>query len=152
VNDPGVPPPDWDAIFHQARRRMAAKLFVVAAIAALGTMLLLGGGLQAEGSVQLPIISGNQEKDKPEKPKKRKEHRHKKHHKHQEEEEDEEQGHKKHHRHHEKEEPHPKPCKEKEPKDSALEQYEEERYKAEGYEYWPKSKTGKKCPSSAANG
>ncbi|HEY8808517.1 MAG TPA: hypothetical protein VIM28_00725 [Solirubrobacterales bacterium] len=55
MNGAGTPPPDWDSIFQQARRRMAGSLFLVAAIAAGGTMLLLGCSLQAEGAVSLPI-------------------------------------------------------------------------------------------------
>lgn len=98
---------------------MAAKLLLVALIAAGGTMLLLGGGLQAEGAVSLPIpiLSANHHRDK------QQEQRHQKHKRHHEKEphkRHEKQGdrekHGGHHKHH------PKPCKE-ESKTSAEEEY-----------------------------
>ena len=120
MNDPGTPPPDWDSIFKQARRRMAGKLLLVALIAAGGTMLLLGGGLQAEGAVSLPIpilSDSHHGKDKQE----QKHEKHKHHH--------EKEVHK-HHKKGDREKPgdhgphkrHPKPCKE-EPETSAEEEY-----------------------------
>lgn len=133
MNDPGAPPPDWDSIFRQARRRMAGKLLLVALIAAGGTMLLLGGGLQAEGAVSLPIpiLSANHHKDKQQEQKHPKHRRHheKEHHEHHEKQDDHEK-----HRHHKH---HPKPCKE-EQKTSAEEEY--------GRWDGGKGATGGKCP------
>jgi hypothetical protein len=55
LNDPGAPP-DWGSIFHRARRRIIGRLLLVAVLAAMGTALLLGGGLSAQGSVSLGLI------------------------------------------------------------------------------------------------
>jgi hypothetical protein len=55
LNDPGTPP-DWGSIFHRARRRIFGRLLLVAVLAAIGTALLLGGGLSAKGSVSLGPI------------------------------------------------------------------------------------------------
>ncbi len=137
MNDLGTPPPDWDSIFQQARRRMAGKLLLVALIAAGGTMLLLGGGLQAEGAVSLPIPILN--KDDHHKEKQGQKHEKRKHH----HEQQSDRQHKKQ-AHHEKQEnhgqpkPHPKPCK-REPETSAEEEYGR----------WDGSKdaTGGKCAS-----
>lgn len=50
------PPPDWESVFHHARRRMFGRLLFVAVLAALGAGLLLNGGLAAQGSAPwLPI-------------------------------------------------------------------------------------------------
>lgn len=55
MNEHG-PPPDWEAVFHRARRRMFGRLLFVAVLAALGAGLLLNGGLAAQGSAPwLPI-------------------------------------------------------------------------------------------------
>jgi hypothetical protein len=55
VNDSATPPPDWGSIFHRARRRIAGRLLLVGAIGAAGAVLLLGGGLEAQGSVSLGL-------------------------------------------------------------------------------------------------
>jgi hypothetical protein len=138
VNDLGAPPPDWDSIFQQARRRMAGKLLLVAVIAAAGTMLLLGGGLQAEGAVSLPIPILNKSDHHKER---QQEHKHEKH-KHHREQQGNRQPQKQ--AHHEKQENHgqhkhhAKPCKE-EPESSAEEEY--------GRWDGGKDATGGKCPS-----
>jgi hypothetical protein len=63
VSDPGTPPPDWGAIFHQARRRIIGRLVVVGAIGAVAAVLLLSGGLVAQGSIPLKLgSSGNGDK------------------------------------------------------------------------------------------
>jgi hypothetical protein len=45
-------------IFHSARRRIIGRLLLVGAISATGAMLLLGGGLSAQGSVSLKRLVG----------------------------------------------------------------------------------------------
>lgn len=135
MNDLGTPPPDWDSIFRQARRRMAGKVLLVALIAAGGTMLLLGGGLQAEGAVSLPIPILSKSDHHNEKQEQKHE-KHKLHHERQGDRQHQKQDHAKRGNHGQPK-PHPKPCKE-EPKTSA------------GGEYgrWDggKDATGGKCP------
>lgn len=140
MNDPGTPPPDWDSIFQQARRRMAGKLLLVALIAAGGTMLLLGGGLQAEGAVSLPIpiLNKSDHKDKQQEQKHK---RHKHHHERQGNRQHHKQAHEKHGDHGQPK-PHPKPCKE-EPESSAEEEY--------GRWDGGKDATGGKCPVEASS-
>lgn len=58
MTEPGAPPPDWDAVFHGARRRVLGRLLVVAAIGAAGAIFLLGGGLSAQGTVHWRPILG----------------------------------------------------------------------------------------------
>lgn len=67
MNNPGAPP-DWGSIFHRARRRIFGRLLLVAVLAAIGTALLLGGGLSAQGSVSLGLI-GNESDTKTDAPK-----------------------------------------------------------------------------------
>lgn len=50
--------PDWDSIFSQARRRVFARVAVVAAIAGVGSLFLLGGGLSAQGTVTWKNVFG----------------------------------------------------------------------------------------------
>ncbi|HSR94619.1 MAG TPA: hypothetical protein VLK56_07105 [Solirubrobacterales bacterium] len=54
MNDLG-PPPDWDGIFDRAHRRVAGRLLLVGAVGAFCALLLLGGGLSAQGAVSLGI-------------------------------------------------------------------------------------------------
>jgi hypothetical protein len=61
VSGSGTPPPDWGAIFHLARRRVVSRLLLLGAIGGVGAVLLLGGGLSAQGAVSLGII-GNESK------------------------------------------------------------------------------------------
>lgn len=137
MNDLGTPPPDWDSIFQQARRRMAGKLLLVALIAAGGTMLLLGGGLQAEGAVSLPIPILTKNDHHKEKQQGEQHEKHKPHHereegeRHKKQKQHEKESH--HHKHH------PKPCKEEQPESSAEEEY--------GRWDGGKDATGGKCPS-----
>jgi hypothetical protein len=138
VNDAGTPPPDWDSIFQQARRRMAARIFLVATIAAGGTMLLLGGGLQAEGAVSLPIPILNKNDQQKDKQQKQKHEEHKRHHQ-EGHGQHEKQGHHEKHGSHGQPKPPPKPCRE-EPETSTEEQY--------GRWDGGKDATGGKCPSA----
>jgi len=46
VSEP-QPPPDWDSIFHRGRRQIFSRILVVGAVAAVGALVLLGGGLSA---------------------------------------------------------------------------------------------------------
>ena len=142
MNDAGTPPPDWDSIFQQARRRMAGRLFLVAAIAAGGTMLLLGGGLQAEGAVSLPIpiLSKN---DRHGEKQAQKHERRKRHHERQSDRQDRKQAHHRKQENHGPHKPHPRPCKE-EPKTGAEEEY--------GRWDGGKDATGGKCPSAGGSG
>jgi hypothetical protein len=75
VNEPGAPPPDWDAIFHDARRRVLGRVLAVAAIGAAGAIFLLGGGLSAQGTVHWRTILGQSAKSES-KPTASKKHRH----------------------------------------------------------------------------
>jgi hypothetical protein len=62
VNEYG-PPPDWESVFHRARRRMFGRLLLVAVLAALGAGLLLNGGLAAQGAAPwLPINKATENK------------------------------------------------------------------------------------------
>jgi hypothetical protein len=54
VNDLG-PAPDWDGIFDRAHRRIAGRMLLVGAVGAFCALLLLGGGLSAQGAVSLGI-------------------------------------------------------------------------------------------------
>lgn len=65
MNDPGLQPPDWGTIFRRGRRRVLARLTLIAAVATSGALLLLGEGLSAQGAVSLKIVGGDG--DKPEK-------------------------------------------------------------------------------------
>lgn len=141
MNAPGAPPPpDWESIFHQARRRMLGKLLVVGVVAGLGTMLLLGGGLQAEGAVSLPIpiLNRGHNHDSDHQTQKHEEHKHHHHH----EKEDHQRNNRKE-RHEKqsndgKDKHHPKKCREKE-EDSSEEQY--------GRWDGGMDATGSKCPT-----
>lgn len=53
MNDPGTPQLDWGSVFDRAHRRLAVRLILLAAIGALGAILLLGGGLKARGKLSL---------------------------------------------------------------------------------------------------
>lgn len=64
MNEPGQLPPDWESVFHQARRRIFGRLLLVGVLAAIGTTLLLGGGLSAQGAVSIGPI-GKNGKDEP---------------------------------------------------------------------------------------
>jgi hypothetical protein len=65
VNEFDTPPPDWEAVFHRARRRMFGRLLLVGVLAALGAGLLLNGGLAAQGSAPwLPINKETDSKSK----------------------------------------------------------------------------------------
>ncbi len=55
MNDLGTPPPDWDRIFDRAHRRIAGRLLLVGAVGGFCALLLLGGGLSAQGAVSLGI-------------------------------------------------------------------------------------------------
>jgi len=79
VNEYG-PPPDWEAVFHRARRRIFGRLLLVGVFAALGAALLLNGGLAAQGSAPwMPINNKGDEKAEPSEGKHHQEH-HRKHH------------------------------------------------------------------------
>lgn len=136
MNDLGTPPPDWDSIFQQARRRMAGKLLLVAVLAAGGTMLLLGGGLQAQGAISLPVpgMNGNH-RDDGEKHEKQVHRRH-----HHEQEDNRNHGQDKHKKQTNDNKPNhpPKPCTEKTETSSEGE-----------YGRWevPNGPAGNKCPS-----
>jgi hypothetical protein len=64
VNDPGAQPPDWGTIFRRGRRRILARLTVLAAVATVGALLLLGGGLSAQGAVSWKIGGGGNKSEK----------------------------------------------------------------------------------------
>jgi hypothetical protein len=55
VSDPGAPPPDWGAIFNRAHRRILGRLLLLGGIGAVCAVLLLGGGLSAQGAVRWRI-------------------------------------------------------------------------------------------------
>jgi hypothetical protein len=136
VNDPGTPPPDWESIFYQARRRMLGRLLAVGAIAGVGTALLLSGGLTAQGAATIPIpgIATKSEKTKAKEVKKTHKQKHRK--------KERQQAHKKHKAHQTHpgngQHHHPKHCTEK-PQNSAEEEY--------GRWEWPNGAAGHKCPT-----
>jgi hypothetical protein len=55
VSDPGAPPPDWNAIFDRAHRRILGRLLLLGGIGAVCAVLLLGSGLSAQGAVRWRI-------------------------------------------------------------------------------------------------
>jgi hypothetical protein len=62
VNEPGAPPPDWNAIFDRAHRRILGRLLLLGGIGAVCAVLLLGSGLSAQGAVRWrigPFASAN---------------------------------------------------------------------------------------------
>jgi hypothetical protein len=59
VNDSSLPPPDWESVFHRARRKIFGRLLIVGTLAALGATLLLSGGLTAQGSVTWGPLPGH---------------------------------------------------------------------------------------------
>jgi hypothetical protein len=137
VSDPGTPPPDWAAVFHRARRRILGRLLLVGAIGAGGALLLLGGGLEAQGSVSLGLgfHGGKQEETQTGTEAKktiRKRHveKHREHRKNHEERRNR-------HPKGEKPKPHPRHCAEEEKDSSEIE-----------YGYWngPSNSTGDRCP------
>lgn len=141
---PEHPPPDWEAVFQQARRRMAMKLLVVASLAAVGTMLLLGGGLRAQGAVSFPIPGVNEKQSKHEQ--KSTHHHHQSQEQGQPQKSDEGGPHQPHKPKNgnddgNKTEHHPKHCVEKKPT-SAESEY--------GDWEWPNGAAGEKCPSNGS--
>lgn len=73
--DPVGPSPDWDSVFHRARRQVLMRMLLVGAVAALSALFLLGGGLSAQGTVSWRFL-GHQTEAKSKPPPKHK-HRHK---------------------------------------------------------------------------
>ncbi len=69
--NPAGPPPDWDSIFHRARRQILGRVLLVGAVAALGALFLLGGGLSAQGTVKWRFLD-HQTEAKSQPPPKRK--------------------------------------------------------------------------------
>jgi hypothetical protein len=55
MSDPGAPELDWEEIFGRAHRRLIVRLALLAALGGVGALLLLSGGLTAEGSVKLGL-------------------------------------------------------------------------------------------------
>lgn len=55
MNEPDTPPPDWNAIFDRAHRRILGRLLLLGGIGAVCAVLLLGGGLSAQGAVRWRI-------------------------------------------------------------------------------------------------
>ena len=55
MNEPGTPPPDWNAIFDRAHRRILGRLLLLGGIGAVCAVLLLGSGLSAQGAVRWRI-------------------------------------------------------------------------------------------------
>ena len=72
MSNGGYPSPDWDSVFHRARRRIFGRIAVVAAIAGLGALFLLGGGLSAQGTVSWRVLGHQDEAKSETTPKKRK--------------------------------------------------------------------------------
>jgi hypothetical protein len=72
LSDSGTPSPDWDSVFHRARRRIFGRIAVVAAIAGLGALFLLGGGLSAQGTVSWRVLGHQDEAKSETTPKKQK--------------------------------------------------------------------------------
>jgi hypothetical protein len=57
VREPGRRGPDWTAIFDRAHRRIGRRLLLLAGIGAAGALLLLSGGLTANGTIPLPPLA-----------------------------------------------------------------------------------------------
>lgn len=75
MSEPQPPHPDWDSIFHRGRRRIISRILVVGAIAAIGALILFGGGLSAHKTGFLRGGgSGNNAKSDPPPAKKQKHH------------------------------------------------------------------------------
>lgn len=75
--DPAGPSPDWDSVFHQARRQVFTRVLLVGAVAALGALFLLGGGLSAQGTVSWRFLGHQTEAKSKPPPKHKNEHQHK---------------------------------------------------------------------------
>jgi hypothetical protein len=62
VSDPRQSGPDWAAIFDRAHRHLGRRLLLLAGIGAAGALLLLSGGLTANGTIEvLQTSSANKE-------------------------------------------------------------------------------------------
>jgi len=62
MKDHDSPPIDWDSIFTRAHRHITSRLILLGALTMLCTLLLLGGGLSAQGA--LPLGSELSKKEK----------------------------------------------------------------------------------------